>query len=440
MTALGVSSCFEDTAFDTTCTIESYQQVVSGDDYTPLSGVVAHAFAGTTSQWEVASYEDALAGVVTSIANGTTATAFATSTEIGEGLLSLPLDREEMILVAVDPASGNYAVRDYELPVNMAQLEITLPFLPWKAADYTVGKWSFKVPEFESLSYFIDTYQQQNSDDEEVESLAITKSYVFVAEPDDLVIANYEDALAGRATSPSTSQTYLAYAEGTPVGDEGNQILFSLTEPTVLMVVVDPASCIYAYYKYTLSSSVRATRATLTFNLWAEDNYTSSSWNYVVLYGNMSLSVFPMTQLTDSSEAESLAMTKCYAFPTTADDLSFESWDDILDGAAISLSSGEAIDYVASAGSYTSSSTTELKLTLHESYGQVALVLVDSEGSRYAYCDYTIVNDSSGEELEMLFMEWQSGDYDSGDWRVIEVEQTEEESDSEEEEDENLTE
>ncbi len=414
---VGLSSCFKETAYQTNCIIDTRQQVVSGDEYIPLTGAIAYSFAGTTSQWGIASFDDALNGVATAVAGGATQAALTTSVESGEGRLSLQLEGEEMIIVVVDPESESYAIRDYELPQNLTQLDVTLPFLPWKATTYNVGKWSFVPSEFTSLNFYIESFEQL-PDSEEVESLAITKSYIFVAEPEDMVVSSYEDAFNGVATSPSTGLEYLAYASGTPYGDAGNEVLFNFAEPEVLMVVVDEKNSIYAYNRYSLSTTAKATRSTLTFDPSAEDDYTNSGWTYVVLYGNMNLVVQPMSQATEQDEAQSLAGTKCFTFAGTTADLSFSSWEDAVAGVATSASTGLTVEAIGSTGTYGSSSTT-LELTLHESLMNVVLLVVDSEGGRYAYSDYTIEQNIEDDEVVVLFNDALTGEYEQGVWHYV---------------------
>ncbi len=148
---LGLTSCFKQTEYKSQYILRPYDQEESGDDYFPLEGVVAYAFEGTTDEWEIASYEDALVGLATSIESGEQVGPFVWAEPYGDSAteLAMSLDRIEVILVAIDPATQVYAYTDYEIPVNLSEIFVDIVFRPWKTASYTASTWTFIVPEVE---------------------------------------------------------------------------------------------------------------------------------------------------------------------------------------------------------------------------------------------------------------------------------------------------
>ena len=56
--------CFKDGSLKTNYVLKPLSQTLSTDSYEPLDGVQAYAFAADTNLYTVASYEDALNGVI----------------------------------------------------------------------------------------------------------------------------------------------------------------------------------------------------------------------------------------------------------------------------------------------------------------------------------------------------------------------------------------
>ncbi len=283
--ALGLSSCFESTAFDTECIITPVTQAASGDDYIDLAGVICYAFEGTTDNWSILSYEDALAGIVTS-ESGEQRTASVTAEPYNGSttLLTIPLDREYMIIWGVDPSSEIYCYIDYEVPENFYELYVTLTFIPWKVSNYTIKSWTYVVPPFESVEYTLSVNQKLDSSSDST-PLSGTLLYAFVdCTTSDWGFASYEDALAGIATSTESGEQISATITATASGEDANEYLLTLEEGSVMLLVVDPATEVYGYTNYTVTAKVRTDSADVTFNLWQEADYTSSGWSFVVPY------------------------------------------------------------------------------------------------------------------------------------------------------------
>ncbi|MFI3316149.1 MAG: hypothetical protein SNF93_01050 [Rikenellaceae bacterium] len=171
--ALGLTSCFNDTSYDTNYILQPYEQAESGGDWEPLEGVKAYVFDGNTDDWYIASYDDALAGVITSVAGEEQRGPIAWSTPYGdsETELSLLLDREEVIIVAVDPATEVYAYLAYVVPVNYSEIFATLYFYAWKDASYTYSKWNVIMPEVPKDELDEDVDDQDADADEDADEL-----------------------------------------------------------------------------------------------------------------------------------------------------------------------------------------------------------------------------------------------------------------------------
>ena len=63
------TGCFKDVSYKTTYVFKPLEQEKSGDPTQILADAKLYAFAADTSSWEVASYKDALAGVISQRGN-----------------------------------------------------------------------------------------------------------------------------------------------------------------------------------------------------------------------------------------------------------------------------------------------------------------------------------------------------------------------------------
>lgn len=171
--ALSMMSCFGDTAYYTTYVIQPSEQLESGGDYTPLAGTKSYAFAGTTDDLTIESYEDALLGIATSTTTGEKIGPFAWSAPYGDSETDLffILDREEVVLVVVDPASEIYAYSEYTVPINFDNVFVDIVFRTWKDSAHTASTWTFIVPETqEDDEEEVDEDTQTDEDDDSTDT------------------------------------------------------------------------------------------------------------------------------------------------------------------------------------------------------------------------------------------------------------------------------
>lgn len=148
-----IASCFKDEEYTTRFIFRSTQQVESGGDYENFSGVVVYAFKADTAAYYVANYEEALAGIIRSDATDEALTPTAVSSELANSMegyeyaVTLEVDYEDVMLVAVDTVNEDYAYRNYTLGMNLPTTYITLTFMPWYAGTALKNNWYYVVPE-----------------------------------------------------------------------------------------------------------------------------------------------------------------------------------------------------------------------------------------------------------------------------------------------------
>lgn len=140
--------CFKDVSYKTTYVFKPLEQEKSGDPTQILADAKLYAFAADTSSWEVASYKDALAGVISQRGNrnekiSTPLAAGEPYEQEGvEGLLQMSFDRSSVMVVAVDTKNELYGYTQQEVPENTPKIYVTLIFKRWKQGySYKDGKW-----------------------------------------------------------------------------------------------------------------------------------------------------------------------------------------------------------------------------------------------------------------------------------------------------------
>ena len=144
--ALGLTGCFEKVTTRTNLLIKVLVQETSGGENRLEEDVKAYAYYTKTDDWYVASYDDALNGIITDSLgverrtlpdvegvpfNKETLTATYTS---------LPLTESPAMVVVVSPATRMYAYTFKPLNAeNLSETYITLVFHTWQKKTYTEG-------------------------------------------------------------------------------------------------------------------------------------------------------------------------------------------------------------------------------------------------------------------------------------------------------------
>lgn len=161
--------CFKDEEYKTNIVLRCYQQAYSGDSYVELSGVVAHSFTADTTDYMVASYDDALAGVLTNRTSGSKLSAKYSSQawplEDFESSVAVEAEGDLVVLVVVDTEHEDYAYRNYSMGLNLETTYIALQFRPWYEGEFTQNSWQYVVPE--AIIVEVEEEEEEESDEEE---------------------------------------------------------------------------------------------------------------------------------------------------------------------------------------------------------------------------------------------------------------------------------
>lgn len=281
--ALLLSGCFEEVSYKTDYILKPMSKQNTGDPSEPIEGAQAYTYNVDTTLWTVASYEDALAGVVSLKENpaermtAPAAVAVPYEREGAAGWLQMRLKRSSQMVVVVDPARKIYAYTRQELSENVPQLFVSVLFEGWKEGfSYASGKWSF-YNQFYKPPIALDCFLQPEVQIEEGGASAPIASgkvtaYAVEADTTAWYIASYADAAGYTVTSKSDpevkrSATFRAYKESDSdlykmqVADEESPL-------TLMVVVVDEADRIYAYTQKSVDLTGASPTYPVLFRPW----------------------------------------------------------------------------------------------------------------------------------------------------------------------------
>lgn len=286
--ALAAAACFKEVAFRTDCIVRPLREATSDDRVRALiPDAVAYAFDADTAAWTVASYDDALNGIIASRSRPSEKRSdpFSVSVPCDDGAIRLDLDREWQMVVVVDPVDKLYAYTRKQIPVNLPTLDVSLIFQPWKPGrSYKYGDWLFFNDFYVEplrLACFVDP-RAQSAEGAEPEAVEQVKIYAYAADTTEWRIASYADAAEGIITSKSsgaarTSPDFPAYADG-----DSGLYSFEAEASTLMLVAVDRTHRIYAYTKAEVDLAGSSPVFSLLFRPWQELwSVEEEGWRFV---------------------------------------------------------------------------------------------------------------------------------------------------------------
>ena len=244
------AGCFKEVSYRTDYVLKPLVQENSGDvaQLLPEGKAQAFAHAADTVFWEVASYEDALAGIITRRDNPTEkqtvplVTAEPYQQEGIAGWLSMRIDKPSVMVVAVDTEHRIYGYTQQEIAENFPKLYVSVVFKPWKeGTEYKDGNWIFRNQFYVPPTY-LDCYIAPSVQAEE----------------------------DGETTEPSKLKAY-AYAVDT-----------TAWSPTLMVVVVDQTNEVYAYSKQEVDLDGEPVTFPIVFRTWRPEYlYVEEGWRVV---------------------------------------------------------------------------------------------------------------------------------------------------------------
>lgn len=140
--AIAATGCFKKVTLDCRYNVRPYFQAESGGVAVQGENTIAYAFAADTTQWTVASYDDALNGVLTSKTSGEKRTDALVRAEQEEQMVVLQLTVTPVTIIVVDTEHRLFAWRMTEVAENLPDLYVSVTWRPWSTKkQYAEGPW-----------------------------------------------------------------------------------------------------------------------------------------------------------------------------------------------------------------------------------------------------------------------------------------------------------
>lgn len=144
LAALAMVGCFKDVVEHTFFRTAIYEQTSTDGAFLRATDADTYAFRVDTTEWYIASWEDALARRITNKTTGEQLTepyAIGTFNSSDEYQTSLKLTAPTQMMVIVNPTLRLYAYRQYKLPVNLEYVDTKLYMASWRPT-HKMGGWT----------------------------------------------------------------------------------------------------------------------------------------------------------------------------------------------------------------------------------------------------------------------------------------------------------
>ncbi|MBR5863571.1 MAG: hypothetical protein IKY76_03340 [Alistipes sp.] len=142
LAALGFWGCYQDVINYTNYNTAIYIQTTTNGAYTRAQDVDTYAFNADTTEWTVASWEDAQARIITHKTSGKKRNdpdAFGSFNFSDEYQSSILLESPLSMIVMVCPEHQIYAYRNYELPENLEKVDTKFYITTWRQSHNSAG-------------------------------------------------------------------------------------------------------------------------------------------------------------------------------------------------------------------------------------------------------------------------------------------------------------
>lgn len=308
------AACSKEASYRTDVQLKPLVQLTSESPVEPLHTMVAYAYPSLdTVRWTVASYRDALEGIVTERATGKTRQdgikaaplpleGSGTGEEGGDSndngsdnpggpaatWLTVRVDASRVLLVVADTETEQYGYEELPLAVNLSPLTVSVVFYPWtQASTYRKGSWWMfnpaYIPAEESPLQIYPLVSMAEGDEPQVLTQVVLHAYEG-CDGAEWRPLSYDDAVAGIVTHRTTGEQMTSAVEFRPInrGDRPGR-WGALLDERSLIVVVDTAHRQYATATLDPGSRTDPRLYELLFLSWTgAQQYSSGVWSVIV--------------------------------------------------------------------------------------------------------------------------------------------------------------
>lgn len=271
-----------------------------------------YGFDVSERDWTVATYEDAVNGIITNRGDGSKRNFTWQGTPGADADREFHFTSKPVMLVAStiehagDGGQGRaqeiFAYCDANIVENLDRMVLPVVFRPLlrnpdrskSDTTYIQGRWTITnratyVPV--DCEYAITAKQVlvEGGDEQNVPGMI---AYAFVGDTLDWKVASYEDARAGRLTSRTDEGVKLDYHTGPVVFRQNEErVVFNLTERDIIFVLCDPVQPMYGYGNANIQDNPATGSGKFTFRPYLpNETYTAENGKWVIVNGATTLS------------------------------------------------------------------------------------------------------------------------------------------------------
>ena len=288
-----LAGCFKKVRYETTYVLEPWVELTSGGEKVAYlwDTIRCYAFPTDTTDWTVASYQDALDGVVTSLRTGERLAQPMASGEPyrmdgNENWLAMTVSGPSVMIVAVDTYNRLYGFRQQGLGANLSQMYVQMTFRPWKRArTYTDGDWLMFNEFYDPSVELIVRPLLQAEETSAAEPCPGVVTSLFYAEAGAWTVGSYADARAGVITSADGTRRTDPDARGVLMDEGTDQLWLSMWlrpengAENVVLIAADTVNRLYGFCDLEVSDQKPYVSYAVTFCPWREEySYRESGW------------------------------------------------------------------------------------------------------------------------------------------------------------------
>ena len=134
LAALFVTGCFKTIRFETFYVLRPWMQEGTTKTPIPTDKMLTYAFDADTTQWDVLSYEDAVAGIITSRLTGEKRHPIAQGEPYvidgNENWQAMQLNGPQFFILAVDQLNKLYGFTQQPIGENLPEMYVSVSFFP----------------------------------------------------------------------------------------------------------------------------------------------------------------------------------------------------------------------------------------------------------------------------------------------------------------------
>lgn len=328
LAALMAVGCQKDVGYQTSIVLKTWSQESSGDELYPITDVVMYGFATDTTLYTATSYEDALAGVLTSRRDP--------SKQLGASLSSVPCtvegygqaqmmpapDYQSLLLLVVNKQERLYGYTQLTLVENLPYLYISVQFQPWKEESfYKNGNWWMCNDDYVPNISCVVRPKSQQIEGGEKSYLTASRLFAYAVEsPEAWAPADWENAEVGRLVNSVTGEV-IDPSYSFSADTQGN-LSAKFPPDDYLLMVVNAAEQCYALRAFT-EEEIRAESESekedkgfeLLFPFWDLNAPVTNDQGWVCHYSpSISISVTTTLQRSHNSPVEPLTGSTLYIY------------------------------------------------------------------------------------------------------------------------------